>query len=145
MKYPITLLFRYDKYAYIDEFFDKNKDSLQFSISITNDTNEEETIRKLHSCWKPDLLNDYDHWLKFSFCIINKLGEKGYNIWNEISQQYAGYNASSNDRKWQDLLKTQQKSRDKKAGWKNYLIGQKKVISNYLMNCSHHFVLIGQD
>ena len=40
MKYPITLLFRYDKYAYIDEFFDKNKDSLQFSISITNDINE---------------------------------------------------------------------------------------------------------
>jgi len=37
MKYPITLLFRYDKYSAIDKFFEENKEKLMFSITITSD------------------------------------------------------------------------------------------------------------
>ena len=40
MKYPITLLFRYDKYTRIDYFLDQNKDKMNFSVTITNDAND---------------------------------------------------------------------------------------------------------
>ena len=36
MKYPFVLLFRLDKYSYIDTFFKKNKDKLLCSVFITN-------------------------------------------------------------------------------------------------------------
>jgi glycosyltransferase involved in cell wall biosynthesis len=37
MKYPIVLLFRHDKYSNFDNFLDKNKENMNFSITITND------------------------------------------------------------------------------------------------------------
>jgi glycosyltransferase involved in cell wall biosynthesis len=40
MKYPITLLFRYDKHSRIDSFLDQNKDKMNFSVTITNDSND---------------------------------------------------------------------------------------------------------
>jgi glycosyltransferase involved in cell wall biosynthesis len=40
MKYPVTLLFRHDKYAIIDKYIDQNKDNMNFSITITNDFND---------------------------------------------------------------------------------------------------------
>ena len=40
MKYPVTLLFRHDKYATIDKFIEENKNSMNFSVTITNDFND---------------------------------------------------------------------------------------------------------
>uniref|UniRef100_A0A6C0L7T3 Glycosyltransferase 2-like domain-containing protein n=1 Tax=viral metagenome TaxID=1070528 RepID=A0A6C0L7T3_9ZZZZ len=40
MKYPITLLFRYDNHSRIDGFIDQNKDKMNFSVTITNDSND---------------------------------------------------------------------------------------------------------
>uniref|UniRef100_A0A6C0B150 Glycosyltransferase 2-like domain-containing protein n=1 Tax=viral metagenome TaxID=1070528 RepID=A0A6C0B150_9ZZZZ len=39
-KYPIILFFRYDTYSHIDSFFEKNKNNIEFSYSITNNVNE---------------------------------------------------------------------------------------------------------
>ena len=44
MKYPFVLLFRLDKYSYIDTFFKKNKDKLLCSVFITN---KKEELNKL--------------------------------------------------------------------------------------------------
>jgi glycosyltransferase involved in cell wall biosynthesis len=40
MKYPITLLFRYDKHSEIDKYFEENKENLEFSITTTNNVND---------------------------------------------------------------------------------------------------------
>lgn len=44
MKYPYVLFFRYDKYSYIDEFLEANKDKLLCSIFIVN---KKEELNKL--------------------------------------------------------------------------------------------------
>ena len=87
--------------------------------TVKVDENLEEARLKLlnlQKCWAKGLLNDYDNWMKFTFCIFNKLSEEGYDVWNEISSKYDGYDKQKNLKFWENIKKTSKKT-DKKLGW----------------------------
>ena len=74
-------------------------------------------LRNLQKCWKSDRLNNYDNWRDFTCVVINKLGDDGKEIWDEISKKYSGYDFNKNSRAWDELKKSAKKE-GKKLGWK---------------------------
>ena len=90
--------------------------SLSTNSQIIVDLNEtKNAIRLYQQCWSEGKLNTYANWRDFTFAIMNKLGDNGKDIWDEISQKYQGYNFNENNKKWDEMKKTIKKD-GKKIG-----------------------------
>ncbi len=90
-----------------EESTDENDDT----ETVINDYNlhKDETDRKLEKlkkisqCYKNERFNSYETWFKFTVAMKNTFGEKGKDLWDELSQKGSSYNRDKNLEHWSNI------------------------------------------
>lgn len=85
--------------------------------TIVDNNDFQSKIKKLKvvsKLWKPDRLNTYDNWIKFTWAMINSFGDKGRDAWLELSKACytrtdKAYDESNNLKIWESEFKRKKK------------------------------------
>jgi hypothetical protein len=85
----------------------KSNKKLNYTISITSN-NDNEVIENLTREIEKnsiDITNGYENWIRIGFSLASTLGENGRDHFHRLSRLNQGYNSSSCDKQYTNLLK----------------------------------------
>lgn len=91
-----------------DDENESSSDDEDDTETVVNDynINKDETdrklekIKKISGCYKNERFNSYETWFKFTVAIKNTFGEKGKDLWDELSKKGSSYNREKNLEHW---------------------------------------------